>query len=505
MDKEYRNFCSDFMELCKKDPKSDMIIVDAGNGVRRYTYEEAVEMCQKYGSFFAQQGLEAGDCIVTVMPNSVEAVLCFLSAILFGIHYAPLPCTVTKREFLNWIALVKPKLLLKKNGVADFETDLPVYCFECDGDLSWLPKDARKIQPYKSPQVYLMTSGTTGLPKAMSINTDILWSSGKSFVSFYGIEESRYRFWNYLPMSYLGGLFNLALIPLACSGSFVISEPFSGKTVLNFWNYTQKHEVTALWFVPTIVKGLLKMSKLIGQKHPENVAENIQIGFLGTAPMDFSQKQEFEAAFGIRLLENFALSETTFLTAETEANVRYREQGSVGSLLPYVKMKFVPIEGADTIASIWIKTPYLFNGYLSADGIEKVELDDQGYFNTKDLGHLNEDNVLVLDGRDRDIIKRGGLFVSLVEIESLVKTFSGIEEAAAVPISHEFYGEAYDLFVIFNEKKDADKKIESLHLWMLDNVVSYKMPERIMCCREFPRTPSGKIQKKRILESFREV
>jgi len=139
------------------------------------------------------------------------------------------------------------------------------------------------------------------------------------------------------------------------------------------------------------------MSKLIGQKHPENVAENIQIGFLGTAPMDFYQKQEFEAAFGIRLLENFALSETTFLTAETEANVRYREQGSVGSLLPYVKMKFVPIEGADTIASIWIKTPYLFNGYLSADGIEKVELDDQGYFNTKDLGHLNEDNVLVLD------------------------------------------------------------------------------------------------------------
>lgn len=193
------------------------------------------------------------------------------------------------------------------------------------------------------------------------------------------------------------------------------------------------------------------------------------------------------------------------MTAETEANVRYREQGSVGSLLPYVKMKFVPIEGADTIASIWIKTPYLFNGYLSADGIEKVELDDQGYFNTKDLGHLNEDNVLVLDGRDRDIIKRGGLFVSLVEIESLVKTFSGIEEAAAVPISHEFYGEAYDLFVIFNKKKDADKKIESLYLWMLDNVVSYKMPERIMYCSEFPRTPSGKIQKKRILESFREV
>ena len=127
-------------------------------------------------------------------------------------------------------------------------------------------------------------------------------------------------------------------------------------------------------------------------------------------------------------------------------------------------------------------------------------MDEEGYFNSKDLGYFNSDNILVLAGRNRDIIKKGGLFVSLVEIENLVNKHPDVEEAVAVPIHSEFYGETYVLCVIF--KQNEEGQAEKLHTWMLDNIVKYKLPEKICAFEKFPRTASGKIQKRMIVEEL---
>ena len=504
MDNIYRKFNSDFIKLCGENGEADMIIYDTGYKIKRYTYENLFSYCKKYAAFFREKGLKKGDCIVTILPNSPEAAICFFSALLCGIHYAPLPCTVTKREFYNWIKLVDPGLILKKEGIADFETGIPSISCSCDGDLRWLGEMGSCIEENFSPNIYLLTSGTTGLPKAMSINADKLWSSGNRFVQCYQIEKSQLRFWNYLPMSYLGGLFNLAMIPLCCRGSFVISEPFSGKMVLNFWTYIKKHNISALWLVPSIIQGLLRLSKLVGGIETKEICDRIKTCFLGTAPISLKQKQEFESVFGLRLFENFALSETTFLTGEREDNIRFREQGSVGEKLPYVEIRLLPIEGVDDTYSIWVKTPYLFNGYLSSDGNVDLEVDGEGFFDTKDLGRINDDNVLVLQGRNRDIIKKGGLFVSLNEIEHVIQKLPNVAEVAAVPFEHDFYGESYYLCVILEDQTKEKDDIEYIHLWMLENFVPYKHPERIISLKEFPRTVSGKIQKKEILKILEE-
>lgn len=494
------NFPSEFTELCRQMKTETMVVYDAGYRIERLSYAEVFTHCRRCIALFNQHHLKCGDTVVTIMPNSPEAVLCFFSALLAGINYAPLPCSVTKREFHNWISIVKPQLILKKRGIADYETEVPVIDCDCDGELSWISQDECGPLPKGKPsQVYLMTSGTTGDPKAMSLNSERLWQSGKAFCKFYHMENSGVRFWNYLPMSYLGGLFNLALIPLCCKGSFVISEPFSGKTILNYWNFVKKHKITALWFVPSIVQGLLKLSSLVGKNAYGHVCQNIKIAFLGTAPIAFRHKMEFEERFHIRLYENFALSETTFLTAENNEDIRFRERGSVGVPLPYISMKIVPIEDAGGTGAIWVKTPYLFSGYLSEDGAVEMETDPDGYFNTKDLGHYNDDGVLVLDGRDRDIIKRGGLFVSLAEIENVIKDYPDIEDAAAVAIDHDFYGESFFLFVKLRPGCIKEKCVKEIHIWMLDNFVSYKIPEKIIPMDDFPKTSSGKIQKKKLL------
>lgn len=506
MDNCIRCFADDFLELCEENGSKIMMIYAAGIEKKSYSYQEVFHLVMRYIAFFNQKGLTEGDTVVSIMPNSPEAIICFFAAAFRGIHYAPIPCTVSNREFVNWINLVKPKMIIKKEGIVDYEVTIPIYDCKCDGNFSCLPLETHTYGKGVSPNVYLMTSGTTGVPKAMSININKLWSSGIAFADYYGICDAGYRFWNYLPMSYLGGLYNLALIPLCIKGSFVVSEPFSGKTILNFWNYVNSNEVTALWMIPSIIQGLLKIIKLVGRKNACQCTKNIKIAFLGTAPVQLKMKEEFEEIFGIQLYENFALSETTFLTAERKDNILFREQSSVGRQLPYVFFKLVPIEGSEQISRIWIKSPFLFNGYLTTDGMENLELDEEGFFDTKDLGYLNEDDVLVLSGRSRDIIKKGGLFVSLTEIENAVKQLPFIKDAVAVPIKHDFYGEAYVLCVTLEEERSVEKQKEELHLWMLDNFVTYKMPEMICVYKgEFPKTASGKIQKRKISDRIEEL
>ena len=162
-------------------------------------------------------------------------------------------------------------------------------------------------------KLIITTSGTTGAPKAILIDGDRLWSAGLAFLELHALKQSRLRFWNYLPMSYLGGLFNLALIPVASGGSFVVGEPFSGKTFLGFWQNIERYGVDALWMVPSIVRGLISLAERTKSLQPPPPIRNC---FLGTASITLSEKTKFRNLFGIEMLENYGLTETTFLTSE---------------------------------------------------------------------------------------------------------------------------------------------------------------------------------------------
>lgn len=497
---EYNQFADDFEQLCKIKNDKIMITYSFDEKMVHYSYANVLMYVNRFLTLFQNNGLQQGDTIVTKMPNSPEAIVCFFAALIGGIHYAPIPSTASQRECDNWIRLVHPKMVIQKDMNIEYDPQIVVCTCKCDGDFSWLPSERVSATSHFVSLIYLMTSGTTGTPKAVVIDADKLWSSGKAFVQFYQIEKSSYRFWNYLPMSYLGGLYNLALIPLCCEGSFVISETFSGKMMLNFWNFVETNEINALWFVPSIIQGILKIRKLVQNQSHCIYGEIIKIAFLGTAPIQLELKTEFEEVFGIRLYENFALSETVFLTAEDKFNVQFRKQGSVGKKLPNISLKFIPIDGVEKVCSIWVKTPFLFEGYLSENGsIERV-LDQDEYFNTKDLGYLDENDLLVLSGRSRDIIKKSGRFVSLAEIENIVGSLSYIDSVAAVPISHDFYGETYILCVIFKQQNAAEQQKNHLYKWMLNNFVSYKMPEKICVFDFFPKTSSGKIRKGKMSE-----
>src|SRR3990167_10839401 len=119
-----------------------------------------------------------------------------------------------------------------------------------------------KISSVETGKLIVPSSGSTGEPKAIALGGDRLWASAKAFIHYHHIDSANtgLRFWNYLPMSYLGGLFNLTLIPLAAGGSIFIDSTFNGKTFLGFWAAIERYKIDSLWLVPSVLRGLLTLA-----------------------------------------------------------------------------------------------------------------------------------------------------------------------------------------------------------------------------------------------------
>ncbi len=503
-------FSADFDRIVGDKQNSPAFIVGDDLNGRVITYLELSVLLNQCLSFFQSKGLKPGSTILTLMPNTVETLVLFLASIKGGYNFSPLPCTSTPIEVQRWCRLVKPDICftteLVKPELLDtlLEQKVLLYQLKTNAEFSWLRSISNEDKPLlgKEPRIYLATSGTTGEPKVMVIDSNRLWSSGRAFVEVHQIEEAGLRFWNYLPMSYLGGLFNLTLIPLCMGGSILVDDVFSGKSFFHFWQTIDRFEIDALWFVPSIVLGLLKMFESASAVDMKKRAERVKVAFLGTAPIALERKEKFKEVFGITLLENFGLSETTFCSTETIANTDETTEGSVGKRLPYVQLKLKTLISADdgtTASEILIKSPMQFLGYLQKNGAIEAPFDAEGFFPSGDLGYLAENDILCVTGRKRDIIKKGGYLIALREIEVLVENHPSVKEAAAVKHAHPFYGESYSLFVSGHNHMDMTEK--EISYFIHQNLVSHKWPDRIIIKDEFLYTRSGKIKKHLLLES----
>lgn len=507
-------FSEDFDNLAGKQPNHTAIILKDDLKPREITYAELNRLINRCAARFTEvEGLKPGDAVVALLPNSAEMIVAWLASVRAGLTFAPLACTATPTEITRWIGLVKPSLLLitdlVKDGSLDAANESGVPCrhIETDGKYNWLPANLNDSRSFagRGGRLLISTSGSTGAPKALVLDSDKLWSSGIAFSEFHGLSNKRLRLWNYLPMSYLGGLYNLAMIPLSTGGTVLVDDPFSGGTFLSYWQTVDRYEINTLWLVPTIVNGLLKMAKRLPAEVITKIRSRVNMAFLGTAPISLEVKKQFEETFGVPMAENYGLSETTFISSEHINRLNGRLEGTTGEILPYVDVRIDPMDteedgqntGESVGGEIVVNSPYLFDGYMGEDGTIQASRDSDGGFRTGDIGLITESGQLRITGRIRDILKKGGYMVSLTEVEMLARQFEGVADAAAVKIPHDFYGESYELFI--QADQPDQEGTDSLHSrfgsFLQENLVKYKWPEKIVVKSSFPRTSSGKIQK----------
>lgn len=131
-------------------------------------------------------------------------------------------------------------------------------------------------------------------------------------------------------------------------------------------------------------------------------------------------------------------------------------------------------------------------------------LDDEGYLRTGDVGQLTADGRLIFVGREKDIIKTGGINVSPIEVETTLEEHSDISEAVVVPVPDEERGEVVGAVVRLTEGGTIDPT--TLRGFVADRIAAYKVPSVIgIRAEEFPRTSTGKVRKSEIEDCLSEA
>ena len=334
-----------------------------------------------------------------------------------------------------------------------------------------------------STKLIVNSSGTTGQPKKIIIDINRLWKSGKKFTSNYKFLNSKNTFYNILPMSYLGGLFNLGLIPLSLGATVVIDKQFSGNTFLNFWNKIRQYNIDILWLVPSIIRGLLKISKQV-RKNYKNYKVFPKACFLGTAISYKKENKLFEKKFGIPIYENYGTSETTFICLESNFSKKLKKN-NIGKLISNINVKIVD-------STLRIKSPYNFLGYYQKD--KECSQNKDIFYDTGDVCSIVEKKYLIFKGRKKEIIKKGGLLIVLQEINNIFQSHKSVVESYALPVKHEFYGEDYVIFFTCKSKKKINYISDSFR----EKVPRYKWPQEIKLVNKIEKTASGKVDLRKL-------
>jgi len=488
--------------------EKDIFLVDNLTGIE-YSYGQIFQKGCSVGNLLNSMEIKKGDRIAILLENSIEFVSLYFGCLLTGVVAVPINPTLGEDITHSIIKSCRAKMLLTKNAsICNYKKSPNIKTITISNDESEkadicpeklnAPADFVPFNNMSDTDDILLiyTSGTTAEPKGIIHRLDSIVKNGLVFIDNLKVDPT-HRFINYLPMAYLGGYYNLLLIPFLAGASVVLSNAFNASNIITFWKPIIKNKVNTIWFVPSIMSMLLEIDR--GNEGHEYCRKSVIKCFVGTAPLHDSLLRDFESKYGIKLYENFALSETLFITTNSPGNA---SRIGVGKLLPDVSLRIcdrhmnpVP-EGSE--GEIAVKTFSLMKGYLDpASDTTSVDLHD-GYFFTGDLGKFLPDGNLLITGRKKDLIIKGGINISPAFVEEVILNNSHVSECAIIGLPHKIMGEEIACVI----RKSSDINFETLKE-ELKKIVEEKLPliyrpTKYFELPVFPRTPSGKVQKAKI-------
>jgi long-chain acyl-CoA synthetase len=356
--------------------------------------------------------------------------------------------------------------------------------------------------------ILLFTSGTTGAPKAAVLRQKHLVSYVLGTVEFMGADEKDASL-NCVPPYHIAGMAAIA------------SAVYSGRRVVQLPNFTAEswldtaraQEITHAFVVPTMLARIIEALEGEGEadagipslralsygggKMPQAIIEKAMVLF---PDCDFTNAYGLtETSSTISLLGPSEHRDA--MSSEDEA-VR-RRIVSVGQPLPTIEVSIRDTDDGTILPAgerglIYVRGDQVSGEYRG----QGSQLDEEGWFNTRDGGYLDEAGYLFLEGRMDDVIVRGGENMSPGEIEDVLLTHEAVSDAAVIGVPDEQWGEAVAAVVVLNP--EAVCSVSELQQWVKDRLRSSRTPERIEFWDELPYNETGKLLRRKVREALRE-
>jgi long-chain acyl-CoA synthetase len=488
-----------------------VFIIDATTG-ESITYAQFHQRASAFAAALAHCGVVRGDRVAVMGPNCAELAAVYFGCMYLGATIIPLNPNLSRPEIGFILSNSKPLLAAASSScqskLEGQNTPLVVFTPAAEqapeGDTNLLigrdgPTDFPRARASENDLISIMyTSGTTSQPKGLAHRVSSMVENSLAFAGMQGLDEST-RFYSTLSLTYMGGFYNLLMLPFLLGASVVIDRVFEARTALTYWDIASRYQANTLWLVPTAMSVIMKMDR--GGYGAEYCAAQVRRAFVGFGPLPLKLKQEFESRYKVPLIENYGLSETLFVSART--GDRSLGSGYVGEPVPGCRVRIVDDRGAELSPAregeIEVLTAALMEGYLDNAG-EIIPSDAATWFPTGDYGYLSIDGSLVVTGRKKDVIIRGGINVSPAAIEEVLRHYSGVIDAAVVSIPHELYGEDIVAVLRLEPKLELDEIRQSIAAHAQAYLASHQQPACYVSIDDFPRTSNGKIQKAHLRE-----
>ena len=351
------------------------------------------------------------------------------------------------------------------------------------------------------------TSGTTGNPKGVvySHRSNVLHALAGNMPDMLGL-SSRDRLMPVVPMFH-ANCWALAFIgPLVGAALIMPGAKLDGASV---YELLDQEKVTITAAVPTIWMMLLQHLTATGAELP--YLERVAIG--GSA-CPRAMIEAFENRYDVRVMHAWGMTEMSPIgtvctfkpqLADLAGEARLDLLEKQGHPPFTVEMKVTDDSGKElpwdgkTFGRLKVRGPGVSRAYFRD---EADILDEEGYFDTGDVAHIDPNGYMAITDRSKDVIKSGGEWISSIELENLAMGHPGVAEAAVIGVHHPKWDER-PLLIVVPRQQDAPTR-EALIDFIRPKVAKWWLPDDVVFVEEIPHTATGKIQKTTLRETFKD-
>jgi acyl-CoA synthetase (AMP-forming)/AMP-acid ligase II len=484
-------------------------LIDAPSG-RTITYAQLAESVRAGAAGLAERGFGKGDIFAHYAPNLPEYAVAFHAvATVGGVNTTANPMLTADelaaqlRDCGARLLVTVPDQLDKATAAAERAGVEEVFIYgEADGATPFAsllqavgepPKVA--IDPAEDLVALPYSSGTTGLPKGVMLTHRNLGANICQTIAHQRLREDE-RVIAVLPFFHIYGLVVLMNLPLYRGATIVTLPRFE---LPEFLRVMQQYRITRAWVVPPIVLALAKQPLV-----DEFDLSSLEFMLSGAAPLSAELEVACGKRLGCRMEQGYGLTETSPTTHTVPDDLAGQMPGSIGPAVPNTECRIVDVlTGEDAQAGepgeLCIRGPQVMKGYLNNPEATARTIDPDGWLHTGDVARFEEQGSVRIVDRVKELIKYKGYQVAPAELEGLLLTHPAIADAAVIGLPDEEAGEVPKAFVV----PSGPLTPQEVSAFVAEHVAPYKKVRAVELIDEIPKTPSGKVLRRVLIERER--